>query len=124
MINKLLIHCIITLILNAIWIYSSSYPGGDVGMIPFQTAIIVFVLLIISSALVFLNNKFFQYDFIVILFVHLVIFELIFLYFEGKIPILNIFKDGLDGFIAKGYSFSSIIAGIIVIIWDKFFSRG
>lgn len=115
---KYFAHCIITLVINILWNSYAPYPQGDVGMASMEVLIIISPLFFCSSLIFYLNTRFFsvpnfqKFSFIV----HLLLFELFFLFFDKSIPIINFFDRGLIGFLSRGYTLSSIIAYSVVVM--------
>lgn len=111
---KFLAHCFLTIVINVFWISFSKYQGGEVGMVPFQVVIIVIPLFIISSIITFFNSKYFFLPNVYLIIIHLILFELLFLFFQDKIPITQITSPSLTGFLSRSYTFSSLISAVIV----------
>src|SRR5690554_5096550 len=100
-----------------IFVLTGKYGDGYIGMAPLSVLLAIVIQLIISIVLYysvrsFINKKY-KYLFLLL---HLIIFELSFLFFTNSIPIINIFEEDFKGFISRCQTFSSLISGVIVLI--------
>lgn len=108
---------ILSIIIFMIFVLTGKYGDGYIGMAPLSVLLAIVIQLIISIVLYysvrsFINKKY-KYLFLLL---HLIIFELSFLFFTNSIPIINIFEEDFKGFISRCQTFSSLISGVIVLI--------
>lgn len=108
---------ILSIIIFMILLLTSKYGGGYIGMSPLAVLLAIVIQLLISiliyySVRNFINKK----NKHLFLLLHLIIFELSFLFFTNSMPIINIFEEDFKGFLSKCQSFSSLISGVIVFI--------
>lgn len=116
MIIWFILQGIVTIIISIIYIANGNYTDGEKAMAPMTVMIAIAIQFLISIGFFYLLKKrligkkrlfFFMFN--------MAIYELSFLFFSNSIPILDIFRSGLIGFLNRGYSLSSLISGVIIM---------
>lgn len=117
MIVYFLFQSIISIIFFMIFLLMGNYGDGYIGMVPLSMLLGVCIQFVSSVVIYYAIRNFIKnqnkYLFIIM---HMMIFELSFLIFTNSSPIVNILNEDFKGFVSRCESFSSIIAGIIVLI--------
>lgn len=116
MIIWFLLQCIATIFISIVYIAHGNYADGEKAMAPLAVMLAVFIQFLISIVIFYLLKKNFRGNKRIAFFIfNMVIYELSFLFFSNSIPILDIFKSGLVGFLNRGYSLSSVFSGIFIM---------
>jgi hypothetical protein len=111
------IQCILTFVLFCVYVSNSSYSGGEVGMTPLSVALASIIQLVISVCCAYLVSKYFTNNSPYLLFLsNMIIYQFAFTIFSMKIPLFGIFEGGVLGFLNKGYTFSSMVSCLIIVL--------
>jgi hypothetical protein len=92
-----------------------NFSGGEVGMTPLTVLITISIQFVLGSLIYLLIKKRATLNPLLILVFYIVLYEIIFYFFTGDSALGNITNEGFSGAIYRGYSFSSLIAGIITL---------
>jgi hypothetical protein len=114
------IQCILTFLLFTIYVANSHYSGGEIGMTPLAVALVSLIQLTIIIPCSYFFRYYFAGNRLIFLFIiNIVVYQLAFIGVSRGIPIMGIFESGLRGFLNIGYTLSSLISGIgiIIIFW-------
>lgn len=118
------IQCILTFVLFSIYVASSNYSGGEVGMTPLSVTLASLIQLAIIICFSYFVRNYFAGNRLIFLFIiNMIVYQLAFMFFSGDPPITGIFERGLIGFLNIGYSLSSLISGLIIIVSYWFISK-
>tara|TARA_A100000171_G_scaffold51024_2_gene64064 strand:+ start:1560 stop:1958 length:399 start_codon:yes stop_codon:yes gene_type:complete len=112
------IHAVFTIINFFIWVFNNGEPSGADAMTPLLVIFVVSIQFCLGTLLVLLLKKKVQYRIqrLAGLILYAISYELIFLFFTSRPPILNITFEGFYGEVSKAYSLSSFVALIIVLL--------
>ena len=117
MIVYFLFQSVLSLVLFMIYLFMGNYGDGYIGMAPLSMMLGLGIQILISTLLYYLVRNFVKlqkkYFFIIM---HMIIFELSFLFFSYSSPISSIFEEGFKGFISRAESFSSLFSGLCILI--------
>ena len=97
------------------WIMLGNFSGGEVGMTPLTVLITISIQFVIGSVIYMLVRKRISVNPLLILLSYIILYEIIFFFFTGDFALSNIANEGFSGAIYRGYSFSSLISGLITI---------
>lgn len=117
MIKFFFVQSLLTFLIFMIWILTGNFSGGEIGMTPL-TVIITVTIQFVLAVVVLLSFKTLtrKVSPFILLISYLFIYEVCFFIFTGNLAIANIFNKGFSGAIYRGYSFSSLISGVITFI--------
>lgn len=123
MIIWFILQGILTVFIFMIYVSKGSYGGGEIGMAPTAVMLAVFIQFFFSVACCFVLKSYLIGKKRVFFFIlNMLIYEIVYLFFSNDVPILNMSKSGLMGFLNTGYSLSSALSGVIIIIAFSIFS--
>ncbi|NQX40642.1 hypothetical protein SAMN05421820_10446 [Pedobacter steynii] len=108
---------ILTISLFMTYIANSGYSGGEVGMAPSAVILAVFIQFLPSVIVFYILKRYLTGQRrVLFLIINMFLYELAYLFFTDRIPILHFSEKGLLGFLNRGYSLSSILSGIIIMV--------
>ncbi len=117
MIAWFILQGVFTISIFTLYVANSGYSGGEVGMAPTAVIFAVFIQLLFSVAFFLLLKKFLTGSKRMVFFIfNMLFYELAYLFFSNNMPILKISETGLIGFFNKGYSLSSVLSGLFIMI--------
>jgi hypothetical protein len=86
-------------------------------MTPLSVALASIIQLVISVCCAYLVSKYFTNNSPYLLFLsNMIIYQFAFTIFSMKIPLFGIFEGGVLGFLNKGYTFSSMVSCLIIVL--------
>lgn len=115
MILYFFIQSFLTIVIFMAWIMLGNFSGGEVGMTPLTVLITISIQFVIGSVFYVLVRKRISVNPMLILLSYIILYEIIFFFFTGDFALSNITNEGFSGAIYRGYSFSSLISGLITI---------
>lgn len=115
MILYFFIQSLLTILVFMAWIMLGNFSGGEVGMTPLTVLITISIQFVLGSLIYLLIKKRLTLNPLLMLIFYIVLYEIIFYFFTGDSALRNINNEGFSGAIYRGYSFSSLIAGIITL---------
>lgn len=120
MILYFLIQSLLTFVIFMTWITLGTFSGGEVGMTPLTVLITITIQFTLGSLIYIYIKKRTTSNLLLTLFFYMVLYEIIFYFFTGNFALSNITNEGFSGAIYRAYSFSSLIAGIILFTFLYF----
>jgi hypothetical protein len=107
---------ILTVIFFMIFIITSGYSGGYIGMTPLIVLLALALQFLISTILYFCIRKHINKNMNYLFFIsNMIIYQLSYLPFARTIPITKFFEEEFTGFIFRSYSLSSFFSTIVII---------
>lgn len=117
MIIWFLLQSVLTNVFFMTYVTMSDYSGGEVGLTPLTVMLASLIQFLFSLVFLHFLKKYLRSNKRVTFFIfNMLLYELSFLFFLPNIPLINISEGGFVGFLSKGYSFSSILSGALVIV--------
>ncbi|WP_316793737.1 hypothetical protein [Pedobacter frigoris] len=117
MIIWFLLQSILTIGIFISYVTMSDYSGGEVGMTPLTVMLASLIQFLFSIVFFHFLKKYLRDNRRIIFFIFsMLLYELSFLFFSPNFPLMNMSEAGLIGFLNKGYSMSSILSGLLIMV--------